>query len=329
MAQPLIAALRQDGDEVHMLAPPATLPVAARLAGVTRAHRLEAGHGHLALRARWRAARALRALNFERAIVLPNSFKSALTPWFAGIPRRSGWLGEHRYGVLNDLRRPRAEHPARLVDRFAALAASGNADEAKPTRSMSHRPKLLADPRNLAKVRTKLALKPAPQAVALCPGAEFGPAKRWPPKHFAAVAAESIAARRQVWLLGTPAEKPICDEIAARAPGALNLAGSTRLGDAIDLLSVARCVVANDSGLMHVAGALGRPVVALFGSTSPDFTPPLGKAATVLRSPQPCSPCFQRVCPLGHTRCLTELAPQAVCQALNALLAEQRPRATL
>lgn len=320
MAQPLVAALRRDGAEVHVLAPPATLPIAARLAGVTRAHCLQAGHGALALKARWRAARALRGLRFGRAIVLPNSFKSALTPWFARIPVRTGWRGEHRHGVLNDLRRPDAATP-RLVDRFSALAATTGAE---PTHHPCRRPKLLADPRNRTALCAKLGLDPTRPVVALCPGAQFGPAKRWPAKHFAAVAAHSLASERQVWLFGAPNEAPICDEVAARASGSLNLAGRVGLADAIDLLSLAECVVANDSGLMHVAGALGRPVVALFGSTSPSATPPLGPAATVLSTDEPCSPCFERVCPLGHTRCLTELVPQRVCEALDALLAERQ-----
>ena len=319
MAQPLVAALKRDGAEVHVLAPPATLPVAERLAGVTQAHRLDAAHGALALKARWGAARAFRQLRFDRAIVLPNSFKSALVPLFARIPVRTGWRGEHRHGVLNDLRRPDAQTP-RLVDRFTALAATAGS---KPVHHPCRRPKLLADPRHRAAVCAKLALDPH-RVVALCPGAQFGPAKRWPTEHFAAVAARNLAAGRQVWLFGAPSERPICEEVAAGAPGALNLAGRVGLVDAIDLLSVAECVVANDSGLMHVAGALGRPVVALFGSTSPSVTPPLGPAATVLSTRAPCSPCFERVCPLGHTRCLTELAPQRVCQALDALLTQRQ-----
>lgn len=319
MAQPLVAALERDGAEVHVLVPPATLPVAARLAGVAQVHRLPADHGALALKARWRAGRQLSRLRFGRAIVLPNSFKSALTPWFARIPVRTGWRGEHRHGVLNDLRRPDAKAP-RLVDRFTALAAAAGT---KPTHHPCRRPKLLADPSNRAAVCAKLALDPQ-QVVALCPGAQFGPAKRWPTEHFAAVAAQNLAAGRQVWLFGAPSERPICEEVAAGSPGALNLAGRVGLADAIDLLSIAECVVANDSGLMHVAGALGRPVVALFGSTSPSVTPPLGPAATALSTRAPCSPCFERVCPLGHTRCLTELAPQRVCQALDALLTERQ-----
>ena len=320
MAQPLVAALRGEGAEVHVLAPPVTLPVAARLAGVARVHCLPVGHGALALKARWRTGRALRRLGFGRAIVLPNSFKSALTPWFARIPVRTGWRGEHRHGVLNDLRRADAATP-RLVDRFTALATTAGA---KPTHHPCRRPKLLAEPRNRTALCAKLRLDPARPVVALCPGAQFGPAKRWPAKHFAAVAKRSLAAGRQVWLFGAPDEAAICDEVAAQAPGSQNLAGRVGLADAIDLLSLAECVVANDSGLMHVAGALGRPVVALFGSTSPSVTPPLGPMATVLSTDAPCSPCFERVCPLGHTRCLTELAPQRVCEALDALLAERQ-----
>ncbi len=153
--------------------------------------------------------------------------------------------------------------------------------------------------------------------LALCPGAEFGPAKRWPAEHYAAVARHGAASGRAVWLLGSPNDAPVCAEVKALAPAARDLSGRTRLVDAVDLLSAAVTVVCNDSGLMHVACAVGAPVVALFGSTSPAFTPPLGGRATVLRQSLPCSPCFQRHCPLGHLACLRELHPEQVIEALR------------
>ena len=309
LAQAAVSNLVASGASVHMLAPLATAPVAERMPGVDAVHRLGVGHGEVALRSRLRMGRALRNHGFEQAIVLPNTFKSALVPWFARIPRRTGWRGEHRYGVLNDLRYLDEDRYPRLAERYAALA--GEAFRA---------PELRADPANLAAQRRRLDLSAVAAVVVLCPGAAFGPAKRWPAEHFGEVAAACLAAGRAVWIVGTQAERSICGVIAERAPGAVNLAGRTDLATVIDLLSVADCVVANDSGLMHVAAALGRPVIALFGSTSPNFTPPLSDRAVVLREPQPCSPCFQRTCPLGHLRCLVELSPARVLREIASCM---------
>jgi heptosyltransferase-2 len=178
-------------------------------------------------------------------------------------------------------------------------------------------PRLEVNEENRARVLRDLDLAPAAGLVILCPGAEFGPAKRWPPAHYAAVARNALAAGRPVWLIGAPKDSAVCTEIAGAAPGARNLAGRTRLVDAIDLLSLADVVVCNDSGLMHVAGAVGARVIALFGSTSPDFTPPLGRDAEVLRLGLDCSPCFARECPLGHLRCLVDLEPARVSARLH------------
>ena len=307
LAQPLVATLADSGAVVHMLAPLATAPVAERMPGIDAVHRLGVGHGRLGLGERLRVGRSLRAHGFERAFVLPNTFKSALVPWFARIPRRTGWLGEHRYAVLNDARRLEPDRLPRLVERYAALAGGTGGT-----------PELRADPENRAAARARLDLPAGNPVVALCPGAAFGPAKRWPARHFAEVAARCAGDGKAVWLFGGPDEQPLCEDIAVRVPGTVNLAGRTDLATAIDLLSAADCVVANDSGLMHVAAALGRRVIALFGSTSPDFTPPLGGRAVVLREPQPCSPCFQRTCPLGHQRCLVDLRPERVLGEIAA-----------
>ena len=309
LAQPLVAAVVDVGATVHMLAPAATAPVAERMPGVDTVHRLNVPHGRLGMAERRQVGRSLRAHRFEQAFVLPNTFKSALVPWFARVPRRTGWLGEHRYGVLNDARRLDPERYPRLVERYAALAGG-----------QCRSPELRADPRGRGEARNRLSLGNGRPVVALCPGAAFGPAKRWPVGHFAEVAAACARDGKAVWLFGSAEERPLCDDIAGRVPESVNLAGRTGLATSIDLLSAADCVVANDSGLMHVAAALGRPVIALFGSTSPDFTPPLGERAIVLQEPQPCSPCFQRTCPLGHLRCLVDLPPARVLGEIAACM---------
>lgn len=313
MAHTLVTLLnRQPGAGVYLVAPPATEPLARRMPGVLGSWVLDVGHGQLGIGARRALARTLRQESFDQAIVLPNSFKSALLPYWAGIPTRTGWQGESRYLVLNDRRRLDRERYPLMIERFMALALPAGADLPEPYPL----PRLNADADAAAALVARLGLTPG-DVTALCPGAEFGPAKRWPPRHFAALARAEAARGRAIWLLGSPGDRETCEEIAAAAPGAVeNLAGRTTLLEAVDLLSMTDRVVSNDSGLMHVAAALDKPLVALFGSTSPDFTPPLGERSQVLSHPIDCSPCFQRQCPLGHMKCLEDLAPEQVLEVL-------------
>jgi heptosyltransferase-2 len=259
------------------------------------------GHGPLALRERWRLGRTLKALAYDQAIVLPNSWKSALAPFFADIAIRSGYVGESRYGLLNLLYR-RAPGREPMAEHYARLAVEPGAQLARPLPA----PRLAVDVQAAQRTRERFGL-PARYA-ALCPGAEYGPAKRWP--HFA-----ELAARLELpaVLLGSPKEREQCAAIKGR-----NLAGETTLDEAIDLLACAQYVVSNDSGLMHVAAALGRPQVALFGSSSPEHTPPLSAKARVLWLGLECSPCYARECPLGHFRCMRELTVERVLDKLGS-----------
>lgn len=307
----LLAATRP-GVEIHLLAPPATAALGLRMAEVATVHTLEIGHGELGLGKRNRAGVALRSIGFVQAIVLPNSFKSAWVPFRARIPVRTGWHGEARYGVLNDRRRLDRTRWPLMIEQFMALGLPVGAPLPEPY----PRPRLQIDASNRERLAETLGLRGDARPVILCPGAEFGPAKRWPAGHYAAVARAALGAGRSVWLVGSPKDAPVCAEIAAAAPGVRDLAGRTRLPDAIDLLSLADVVVCNDSGLMHVAGAVGVRVVALFGSTSPAFTPPLGPDAEVVRLGLDCSPCFARECPYGHLRCLVDLEPERVIRRL-------------
>lgn len=306
LSQPVLALLRAQlpGCEIDVLAPRWVAPLYRRMAEVREVIPSPFGHGELRLAARWRLGRALRQRRYDRAVVLPNSFKSALVPWFARIGRRTGFRGEGRYFLLNDMRTLDRKGTTRLVDRYAALV--GHAATATPEpRLQSH-----SDSRD-ALLRELGLTREQPVAV-MCPGAEFGPAKRWPAEHFAALAQRLVADGYAVWLVGSPNDAAVGDDIAARVGQVLNLCGQTSLDGAIDLLSCASLVVANDSGLMHVAAALHLPLVALFGSSSPDYTPPLSAQAQVARIAIECSPCFKRECPLGHFRCMKELDPERV-----------------
>ena len=314
MAEPLLALLgeREPEAELHVLAPPATEPLARRMPRVAATRVLEVRHGELGLGKRLRVARELEALGFARALLLPNTLKSALIPFWAGIPRRTGWLGERRYGLLNDYRRLDPDRYPLMVERFLALALPPGEPVPRPLPA----PRLTVDADNRARLVRELDLAGDRPVLALCPGAEYGPAKRWPAAHFAALARHGLERGMQVWLLGSPGDAEVCAGIEALAPEVKNLAGRTRLVDAVDLLSAAAVVVSNDSGLMHVAGAVGARVIDIYGSTSPDFTPPLGPDAAVVTLKLPCSPCFQRTCPLGHLRCLRELEPERVAELL-------------
>jgi heptosyltransferase-2 len=186
-------------------------------------------------------------------------------------------------------------------------------------------PALRVDTTNRAALLERLQLGGSP-AVALMPGAAYGPAKQWPVAHFAELARLLGAQGHQVWVLGSASERELGERIReAGASAVRNLCGETRLEDTVDLLSAARAAVTNDSGLMHVAAAAGTHVVAIYGSSSPRFTPPLTASRTIHYLGLDCSPCFQRDCPLGHLRCLREIAPRSVLASLADAASPGRP----
>ena len=314
----LIARLKtaRPDRRVTVLTPAHLEAMVRRLPGVDDALINPFAHGALQLGERARFGQALRG-RFGEAIVLPHSWKSALVPFFAGIPRRTGFVGEARYLLLNDARRLDEAALPRMVDRFSLLADPPGT--ARPAETPA--PVLTADPPSLAATLAKFGLGGDRPAVALCIGAEYGPAKRWPATHFAALAQRLAAEGYAAWTLGGPGDAEIGDQVAALVADVVNLAGRTSLPEAIDLIAAARAVVSNDSGLMHVAAALGRPVIGLYGPTSPVFAPPLSPAAVILDLDLPCSPCGKRVCPLGHHKCLNDLAPEQVLTVLRPLLA--------
>lgn len=317
MAQPLFARLkaRFPGAQLAVFAAAWVAPLATRMPEVDEVIHNPFAHGELALGRRWRLARAL-AGRFDWAIVLPNSLKAALLPFFAGIRRRTGYVGEFRYGLLNDVRHLDEAALPLMVERFAWLAEEKDAPLPRPLPP----PRLRVEESQRTATLARLGLAGDPAPIAFCPGAEYGPAKRWPAHHFAHLARLLAEAGHTVWLLGSQRDRPLGEAIAAESP-ARNLCGRTGLEEAIDLLASARAVVTNDSGLMHVAAAVQTPLVALYGSSSPAFTPPLSDKARILSLALPCSPCFKRVCPLGHLDCLEKLTPEAVRNTLAALLA--------
>jgi heptosyltransferase-2 len=320
MSEPLMARLAARGEQLTVGALPWVAPVYRAMPQVAEVIELPFAHGRLDWTARRRTAAELRG-RFDAAYVLPNSLKSALIPWLAGIPRRVGYVGEGRYLLLNQ-RLPNAQGRPPMVAFYSALAGGPAAE--------GERPKLkFADAKLDAATQSVGVQRGAYWAFA--PGAEYGPAKCWPAEHYAALA-RALHERdgQPVLLLGSGKEAALCELIAALAPGACRvLAGKTALIDAMALIAASRGVVSNDSGLMHVAAAFGVPQAAVFGSTSPEHTPPLNPRARVLWLKEElkldCAPCFDRVCRFGHTRCLTGVSAERVGAALaDAVSGAQR-----
>ncbi|MDA8257877.1 MAG: lipopolysaccharide heptosyltransferase II [Betaproteobacteria bacterium] len=314
LAQPLLALLKRTDPNarIEVLAADWSAPLLARMAEVDAVSVNPFRHGEFNPGARYALGRRLAGADYSAAYVLPNSWKSALVPFFAGIPRRIGYQGEARYLLLNERHRlDVARHP-QLVQRYAALAG--------PLPASLPPPRLSSTREQQQAARHALALPLDVSPVVFCPGAEYGPAKRWPARHFAALAQLVATPRNPVWLIGSEKDAAVGEEISALAQGmALNLCGRSTLEQAIDLIAAARAVVSNDSGLMHVAAALDRPLVALYGSSSPTYTPPLSAHAKIVSRNLPCSPCFKRECPLGHFDCMNGIAPQQVAEILQAV----------
>lgn len=319
MAQSLFRLLKQRNPDsiIDVLAPAWTQALLSRMPEVNEGIALPIAHGELALKKRFQLGRALRQKHYDQAIVLPNSLKSALIPWFARIPIRTGWMRELRYGLLNDWRHLDKKKYTLMIERFMALGLPKD----QPLKKPYPHPRLVIDAATREACLKKFHCDLSKPIIALCPGAEFGPSKRWPASYYAEVAKQKIKDGYAVWIFGSANDAAIADEIqAATKEACVNLCGQTNLAEALDLLSLAKAAVCNDSGLMHMAAALAVPVVAVYGSTSPDFTPPLGEKVTIERLHLDCQPCFQRECPLKHWRCMKDLEPARILLALDSLL---------
>jgi heptosyltransferase-2 len=312
MAQALFIQLQQKAAcEIDVIAPAWSLPLLAKMPEVRQGIVLPLGHGQFGWSVRKALGRSLQG-QYDQAIVLPGSWKSALLPFFAGIPQRTGFRGEMRYGLLNDIRPLDKTRLRTTVQRFVALAEGGKEDSAETI----PQPRFHTDTLAANALAARLGLPLDRPLIALMPGAEYGSAKQWP--HFGELAQGLERQGARAVVFGSAKEQGLGEAIVA-GTNAINLCGRTQLAEVVDLLALMRAAVSNDSGLMHVAAASGVPVVAIYGSSTPDFTPPLTAQAVIHYLRLPCSPCFKRTCPLGHTRCLQEIAPVQVLQSLQTL----------
>ena len=320
MAHTLVRLLKQRHPDIpiDVVAAPWAEPLVARMPEVTQGYRLPIVHGSLGLRTRWRLAQVLRRQDYSQGIVLPNSYKSALLLLLAGIPHRTGWRGEMRFFLLNDIRLLNVRCYPQMVQRYAALAFPPGA--LLPTTLPL--PHLVSNTHQRKQALADFAIDSAVHSlIAIAPGAAFGDSKRWPAAHFAAVVDQAIGTGHTVLCLGSAQERSLGQQIRERlqnTTGFYDLCGRTNLAQALDLLAACRTLICNDSGLMHLASAAGTPPIALFGSTTPRHTPPLHPDAVIQQLDDlPCRPCFQRVCPLKHHQCLRGLHPDAVIPSLR------------
>jgi len=318
LMQPMLLRLKQlhPDSRIAVLAPPWA---SSLLHAIPEVHEVIINpfpHGAIQLIARYKFGKKLRSEHYDQAIVLPNSLKSALVPFFAEIPLRTGFVGEMRYGLLNDARRLDKSTLPLMVERFAQLAEDAEGEIPRPVAN----PVLEVTATQREATLKKLNLQLGKPVAVFCPGAEYGPAKRWPIAYFAETAQRLQKHGFAIWLVGSGKDREIADKIVSMGnPACRNLCGSTDLDDAIALLSCADLVISNDSGLMHIAAALNRPMLALFGSSSPEFTPPLSPKAEVVKLDLNCSPCFKRECPLGHFNCMMKITPDLVWQKIEQM----------
>lgn len=318
MAQSLFITLKKlyPDCSIDVIAPAWSLPILERMPQVNRGIALAVGHGEFSLLSRIRLGRSLRKHGYSHAIVLPRSWKSALVPFFAGAKVRTGYRGEMRYGLLNDIRQLDKNLLKQTVQRYVAHAYDSDFNQV-PDIPL---PCMEVDASNRERLIKELDLDLVRPVIAMMPGAEYGPAKQWPEKHYRQLATLLIDKGYQVWVIGSAKEKALGDAITSGLmQHAINLSGHTELVDAVDLLSCAEQAVTNDSGLMHVAAAVGIKLNVIYGSSTPDYTPPLALAEkmNIFYKNLSCSPCFKRDCPLGHTNCLVEIPAEQVYERLQ------------
>lgn len=316
LAQSLFKTLKAHSPDciIDVAAPAWTLPLLERMPEVSGKIALPFKHGELAFWQRIAFGKSLKNQGYTQSIILTNSLKSALLPWAAGIKKRTSFLGEMRYGLINDIRPLNKTKLKKTVERFVALGL----DKYDTLPNDLPIPSLKASPEAAWILAARHGVLQNKNTLGLCPGAEYGEAKRWPAEYYAEVAYHALKNGWQVMLFGSEKDIPVTNQINALTQyQCADLGGKTKLGEAIDLMSLCNTVISNDSGLMHIAAALNKKLIAIFGSSDPTHTPPMNVNAVIEYLGLSCSPCFERTCPLKHLNCLKQLTPTKVIQHIH------------
>ena len=322
MVQSLFIALKRQNPSniIDVVAPAWSSPVLARMPEVRQVIEVNLQHGKLQLVERYRVGKSLRG-EYDKAIILPRTFKSALIPYFAKISNRIAYRGEMRYGIVNDMRELDTELTYKAVEKYLQLGAEPGHLKQAP---QIYYPQLNVDEEKRHQAAKKLGIDESTPAVAFMPGAEFGPSKQWPGKYFGELAIRFKQQGYNVYVFGSPKDKSVGEEIAqASNDGALNFCGQTSLEEVVDLLSLVKVAITNDSGLMHIAAAVGRPVVAIYGAITPKYTPPLTDKKEIQYLGLECSPCWKKQCPYGHYNCLNNIEVDKVYESAQRLLEKE------
>lgn len=310
--------------EIDVMAPAWCRSLLNKMPEVNQIIPMPIGHGKLALKERYQLGKSLRNSHYEHAIVLPNSLKSALIPFFAHIPKRTGWKGEMRYGLLNDLRVLNKQSFPLMVERYIALAYPKNEiNSANDLPKPLLYPKLVVQSQDKVTTLTDFNLSDKAPFIGFCPGAEFGPAKRWPDYHYASLADMLAQQGANIIIFGSEKDHQVGDAIMkkmAYSSSCINLAGKTSLEQAVNLIAACKAIVTNDSGLMHIAAALDRPLIALYGPSSPEFTPPLSDKATIIRLITGYHKIRKGNADEGYHQSLIDIQPSQVFESLMQLL---------
>jgi heptosyltransferase II len=319
MAQALFKTLLQINPSaiIDVVAPTWSLPVLQRMPEITNKIELAIPHGKLWLLQRYKLAKNLQQNNYTSAIILTNSWKSALIPWFAKIKKRTGWVGELRFGLINDIRYLDKKKYISMISRYIALAYPAHYNLPSLLLNQVIKPKLIIDPDNLILLKNKFNINNLSKLpiLALCIDAAFGVAKCWPEEYYIKLAEHKIKQNWQVWIFGTKPNLSINNSSNL----ILNFSGKTSLIDTIDLLSLVDVVVCNDSGLMHIAASFNKKIIAIYGPTSSEFTPPIADCVKIVNKNLQCSPCFARTCPLGHHKCMKEITVELINNEIDKI----------
>ena len=322
MAQTLYKLIKDcnEDSKIAVLSPNWSAPILGRMEEVSRSIISPFNHGELMIKARYDFGKQLREEGYERAIIMTNSFKSSLIPFFAKIPVRTGWLGEMRFGLINDLRSKEKSNYPLMIEQFAKLSTNPIQDLNK---SLPY-PSLMIDSHNLKEQLINIGIDAEKPSIAICPGAEFGPAKKWPSNYYAEVCNEYLSQNWNVLVFGSQNDEIAGNNIQQKIDKGLsgyffNLIGKTSLIDAIDLLSFCKKAVTNDSGLMHIAAAVNTPLVAIYGPSSPQFTPPLIDNHVLLRKSKGFEKTREGSKEHGYHESLIAIKPSEVLEGLDRL----------